>query len=87
MAEKRKLPARDRGGPAAKKRITEAAPPPSHQARRRKTATPAPVPPRPKEPDEEPLPTKVRDDGKLPTVSKPQPQALSTSEYQSYAER
>lgn len=88
MAEKRKLPARERREPAAKRRASEATPQP--QPSKKKASTPVVVPsPEPEsapEP-EEPLPTKVKDGEALPTLSKPQPSTLSDKEYQSIAER
>jgi hypothetical protein len=98
MAEKRKLPARERREPAAKRRISEAI---SESSSRRKKSTPSaltqastpvaePEPERQAtpEPIEEPLPTKVKDADPLPTRIKAQPSlTLSDNEYQSFAER
>lgn len=91
MAEKRKLPARERREPAAKRRASEATPQP--QSSRRKASTPvvapspAPEPETAPEPVDKPLPTKVKDGEALPTLSKPQPPTLTDKEYQSIAER
>jgi hypothetical protein len=94
MAEKRKLPARERREPAAKRRVSEATPQ-AHSSRRRKTSTPAiaqspaaeparePTP----EPVEEPLPTKIKDGEALPTRAKAQPSQRSNKDFQSIAER
>lgn len=97
MAEKRKLPARERREPAAKRRVSEAI---SESSSRRKKSTPAltqastpvaePTPERQAtpEPVEEPLPTKVKDADPLPTRIRAQPSlTLSDKEYQSFAER
>lgn len=97
MAEKRKLPARERREPAAKRRVSEAI---SESSSRRKKSTPAltqastpvaePTPERQAtpEPIEEPLPTKVKDADPLPMRIKAQPSlTLSDKEYQSFAER
>ncbi|KAK2855711.1 hypothetical protein FQN49_004916 [Arthroderma sp. PD_2] len=97
MAEKRKLPGRNRGGRPPKKRVADAdvTPSPKHQQRpeqrhpsttpsKKATATPAPslsIEP----PAEETLPTKISESQPLPTLPKPQTQS-SLSEYQSYAE-
>ncbi|KAJ5187439.1 hypothetical protein N7449_010433 [Penicillium cf. viridicatum] len=79
MAEKRKLPARDRRESAAKRRVSEAAP----QSHKKKAPTPrAPTP----EPVDAPLPTKVKDGDPLPIVRLRQPLSLSDNEYQSIAE-
>ncbi|QGA19394.1 hypothetical protein EYB26_007083 [Talaromyces marneffei] len=96
MAEKRKLPARERREPAAKRRVSEAV---SESSSRRKKSTPAliqastpvaePEPERQAtpEPIEEPLPTKIKDVDPLPTRVKAQPSlTLSDKEYQSFAE-
>ncbi|RAO67027.1 uncharacterized protein BHQ10_003039 [Talaromyces amestolkiae] len=96
MAEKRKLPARERREPAAKRRVSEAI---SESSSRRKKSTPAltqastpvakPTPERQAtpEPIEEPLPTKVKEADPLPTRIKAQPSlTLSDKEYQSFAE-
>lgn len=90
MAEKRKLPARERREPAAKRRASEATPQP--QSSKKKASTPVVVPspapePEPVQEPEEPLPTKVKDGEALPTLSKPQPSNLSDKDYQSIAER
>lgn len=94
MAAKRKLPARERREPAAKRRVSEAAPQ-THSSRRRNASTPvvAPSPaaepvrePTP-EPIEEPLPTKIKDGEALPTRVKAQPSQLSNKDFQSVAER
>lgn len=82
MAEKRKLPPRDRREPAAKKRVSEAS---TTQSQRKKTSTPrAPSPPGPVD---APLPTSIKDGEGLPIVRAPQPTTLSDKEYQSIAER
>ncbi|KAJ5788318.1 hypothetical protein N7457_003308 [Penicillium paradoxum] len=79
MAEKRKLPARERREPAAKRRVSEATP----QSHRKKAPTPrAPSP----ELVDSPLPTKVKDGDSLPVVRVRQPVSLSDKEYQSIAE-
>ncbi|PGH14713.1 hypothetical protein AJ79_02879 [Helicocarpus griseus UAMH5409] len=84
MGEKRKNPARG-GDSAAKKRVSEAAPPrDTTPARRKASSTPA-VPPS-LEPEKKPLPSKIKDGSPLPTLPKPQPTTLSLREYQSYAE-
>ncbi|OKL64564.1 hypothetical protein UA08_00131 [Talaromyces atroroseus] len=95
MAPKRKLPARERREPAAKRRVSEAA---SQSSSRRKTSTPAtaaqsstpiPEPERQStpEPIEEPLPTKLKEGDPLPTRSKPQSSlTLSDNDFQSIAE-
>lgn len=80
MAEKRKLPARDRRESAAKRRVSEATP----QSHKKKAPTPrAPTP----EPVDAPLPTKVKDGDPLPIVRMRQSLSLSDNEYQSIAER
>lgn len=80
MAEKRKLPARDRRESAAKRRVSEATP----QSHKKKAPTPrAPTP----EVVDAPLPTKVKDGDPLPIVRVRQPLSLSDNEYQSIAER
>lgn len=100
MAEKRKLPARERREPAAKRRISEGAPqtPSQPQSSSRKKAstpgnasnaasTPSVLPPEPPV-DVTPLPTKIKDGEGLPTVATPQQAfTLSDKEYQSIAER
>ncbi|CAI7663016.1 unnamed protein product [Penicillium glandicola] len=79
MAEKRKLPARDRRESAAKRRVSEATP----QSHKKKAPTPhAPSP----ELVDVPLPTKVKDGDGLPIVRTRQPLSLSDNEYQSIAE-
>ncbi|KGO45057.1 hypothetical protein PEX2_034200 [Penicillium expansum] len=79
MAEKRKLPARDRRESAAKRRVSEATP----QSHKKKAPTPrAPSP----ELVDAPLPTKVKDGDPLPVVRIRQPLSLSDNEYQSIAE-
>ncbi|KAJ5498189.1 hypothetical protein N7453_007240 [Penicillium expansum] len=79
MAEKRKLPARDRRESAAKRRVSEATP----QSHKKKAPTPrAPSP----ELVDAPLPTKVKDGDPLPVVRMRQPLSLSDNEYQSIAE-
>lgn len=89
MAEKRKLPARERREPAAKRRASEAAPqqaPQTQSSSKKKAATPPPPP----EPAvvAPPLPTKIKDGDALPTVPTPQQVAsLSDKDYQSIAER
>ena len=80
MAEKRKLPARERREPAAKRRVSEATP----QSHKKKAPTPrAPSP----EVVDAPLPTKIKDVDSLPIVRTRQPTSLSDKEYQSIAER
>lgn len=80
MAEKRKLPARERREPAAKRRVSEATP----QSHKKKAPTPrAPSP----EVVDAPLPTKIKDVDSLPIVRTRQPISLSDKEYQSIAER
>lgn len=79
MAEKRKLPARERREPAAKRRVSEATP----QSHKKKAPTRAPTP----EPVDSPLPTKLKDGDGLPIVRVRQPVSLSDKEYQSIAER
>lgn len=92
MAEKRRLSARERREPAAKRRASEAVPA-SQQSSKKKASTPAAAPspaPAPEpEPEivEKPLPTKIKDGEGLPTVSLPQSETLSDKEYQSIAER
>lgn len=78
MAEKRRLPPRERREPAAKRRVSEATP----QSHRKKAPTP-----RAPSPVEAPLPTKVKDADPLPIVRARQPVTLSDKEYQSMAER
>jgi hypothetical protein len=82
MAEKRKLPARDRRESAAKRRVSEATP----QSHKKKAPTPRPPTPTPELVDA-PLPTKVKDGDPLPIVHMRQPLSLSDNEYQSIAER
>lgn len=86
MVEKRKLPARERREPAAKRRVSEATPQPQ-PAPKKKASTPVVLPSATPEPVEEPLPTKIKDGEALPTVRKAQPSNLSAREYQSIAER
>ena len=97
MAEKRKLPARERREPAAKRRVSEAAPQTQSSSSRKKASTPgnasnaastpSVLPPEPPV-DVTPLPTKIKDGEGLPTVATPQQSlALSDKEYQSIAER
>lgn len=89
MAEKRKLPARERREPAAKRRASEATPqqtPQTQSSSKKKAATP----PLPLEPAvvAPPLPIKIKDGDALPTVPTPQQVAsLSDKDYQSIAER
>ncbi|KAJ5681789.1 uncharacterized protein N7477_001729 [Penicillium maclennaniae] len=78
MAEKRKLPPRAGREPAAKRRVSEAAP-------KKKAPTPR-VPSPPPEPVEAPLPSKLRDGEPLPVRRARQPDSLSDMEYQSIAE-
>ncbi|KAJ5543235.1 hypothetical protein N7535_005665 [Penicillium sp. DV-2018c] len=79
MAEKRKLPARERREPASKRRVSEATP----QSHRKKAPTPrAPSP----ELVDAPLPTEIKDGDPLPIVRTRQPISLSDSEYRSIAE-
>ncbi|KAK1142815.1 hypothetical protein N8T08_007249 [Aspergillus melleus] len=92
MAEKRRLSARERREPAAKRRVSEAAP--ASQSSKKKasipTAAPSPTPAPAPEPEpevvEKPLPTKIKDGEGLPTLSSPQSETLSDKEYQSIAE-
>lgn len=88
--KKRKLPPRAaaRSEQAAKRRQTDT-PPTS-----RKSSTPAPAPPKEPEPEpavEEPpkqtLPSSVTAGKPLPTVEEPQPEDLSTKDYQTLQER
>jgi len=80
MAEKRKLPPRERREPA-KRRVSEATP----QSHRKKAPTPrAPSPP---ELVDAPLPTKIKDVDALPILRHRQSGTLSDKEYQSIAER
>ncbi|KAJ5362514.1 hypothetical protein N7541_003358 [Penicillium brevicompactum] len=76
MAEKRKLPPRERREPA-KRRVSEATP----QSHRKKAPTP-----RAPSPVDAPLPTKIKDADVLPIVRTRQPENLSDKEYQSIAE-
>ncbi|KAE8355603.1 hypothetical protein BDV28DRAFT_128524 [Aspergillus coremiiformis] len=95
MAEKRRLSARDRREPAAKRRVSEAPPQSQSQStssssKRKASAgavapTPTPPPP-PVQVVENPLPTKIKDGEGLPIVPSPQPETLSAKEYQSIAE-
>ncbi|KAJ5128729.1 hypothetical protein N7476_007349 [Penicillium atrosanguineum] len=78
MAEKRKLPPRAGREPAAKRRVSEAAP-------KKKAPTPR-VPSPPPEPVEAPLPSKLKDGEPLPIRRVRQPDSLSETEYQSIAE-
>ena len=96
MAEKRRLSARDRREPAAKRRVSEANTPqpqsqPQQSSSKKKASTPVaaptPPPPPPLEPADPPLPTKIRDGEGLPTVTAPQPDSLPSTDYQSIAER
>lgn len=100
MAEKRKLPARERREPAAKRRASEVAPqtPSQPQSSSRKKAstpggasaapsTPPVLPPEPVA-SASPLPTKIKDGEGLPTTASAQQVGLlSDKEYQSIAER
>lgn len=85
MAEKRKLPARDRRESAAKRRVSEATP----QSHKKKAPTPRAPTPRAPTPElvDAPLPTKVKDGDPLPIVRMRQSLSLSDNEYQSIAER
>jgi hypothetical protein len=80
MEKKRKLPARrTRAEPAGKKRALSKSP------ERRQTSTPAaPAPPLVAEPT---LPTSIETNKPLPTVDEPQPDDLSSTEFQSISER
>ncbi|KAJ5964410.1 uncharacterized protein N7479_004286 [Penicillium vulpinum] len=79
MAEKRKLPPRERRESTAKRRVSEATP----QSHKKKAPTPrAPSP----ELVDAPLPTKVKDGDGLPILRTRQPLSLSDNEYQSIAE-
>ncbi|KAL4890972.1 hypothetical protein BDV59DRAFT_76171 [Aspergillus ambiguus] len=91
MAEKRRLPARERREPAAKRRASEAPPQPQSQASSKKKASttaviPSPPPPSTPEVVEKPLPTKLKEGEGLPISRSPQPQNLSSKQYQSIAE-
>ncbi|KAL4787387.1 hypothetical protein BJX76DRAFT_319018 [Aspergillus varians] len=94
MAEKRRLSARERREPAAKRRISEAttrASSPAQQSTKRKASTPAVAPspastPNPPAEAVEPLPTKIKDGEPLPTLPSAQPADLSLKEYQSVAQ-
>ncbi|KAL5341286.1 hypothetical protein BJX70DRAFT_359341 [Aspergillus crustosus] len=96
MAEKRRLSARERREPAAKRRVSEAttrasSPAQPQQSSRRKASTPVVVPspsstPIPPEAARPPLPTKIKDADPLPTLPSAQPANLSLKEYQSIAE-
>ncbi|KAL2823648.1 hypothetical protein BDW59DRAFT_148430 [Aspergillus cavernicola] len=96
MAEKRRLSARERREPAAKRRVSEAAPrassPAQSQQAKRKASTPAvaaspaPTPNPPPETVEPPLPTKIKDADAIPILPSAQPACLSPKEYQSIAE-
>lgn len=81
MAEKRRLPPRDRRESAAKRRVSEAAPQSS------KKKAPTPRAPSPLEPVDAPLPTSLKDVEGLPVLRARQPLTLSDKEYQSIAER
>lgn len=83
MAEKRRLPPRERREPA-KKRLSEATPAPTPPAQKKK-ATPKVRPPPPEL--EKPLPTKIKDSDSLPIIRTRQPTTLSDKEYQSLADR
>ncbi|KAL4998785.1 hypothetical protein BDV10DRAFT_166246 [Aspergillus recurvatus] len=97
MAEKRRLSARERREPAAKRRVSEAttrasSPAQSQHATRRKASTPAtasspaPTPNPASETVIPPIPTKIKDGEPLPILPSPQPAELSLKEYQSIAE-
>ncbi|BCS24112.1 uncharacterized protein APUU_40556A [Aspergillus puulaauensis] len=95
MAEKRRLSARERREPAAKRRVSEAttrALSPAQQTSKRKASTPAAAsspastPNTPVEIVEPPLPTKIKDGEPLPTLPSAQSADLSLKEYQSIAE-
>ncbi|KAL5044040.1 hypothetical protein BDW71DRAFT_186624 [Aspergillus fruticulosus] len=97
MAEKRRLSARERREPAAKRRVSEAttrasSPAQSQHATRRKASTPAtasspaPTPNPASETVVPPIPTKIKDGEPLPILPSPQPADLSLKEYQSIAE-
>lgn len=77
MAEKRRLPPRDRRE-STKRRASEATP----QSHRKKAPTP-----RAPSPVDPPLPIKVKDADALPIIQTRQPLTLSDNEYQSIAER
>ncbi|KAL4869417.1 hypothetical protein BDV12DRAFT_167732 [Aspergillus spectabilis] len=86
MAEKRRLSARERREPAAKRRVSEAttrasSPAQPPQSSQRKASTPNPP-----EAAQPPLPTKIKDADALPTLPSAQPANLSPREYQSIAE-
>jgi hypothetical protein len=80
MAEKRRLPPRERREPA-KRRVSEATP----QSHRKKAPTPRA--PSPAEPVDAPLPTKIKDTDPLPIIRHRQSKTLPDKEYQSIAER
>ncbi|KAJ5747896.1 uncharacterized protein N7511_009592 [Penicillium nucicola] len=80
MAEKRRLPPRDRRESAAKRRVSEAAP----QSTKKKAPTPRA--PSPLEFVDAPLPTNLKDVEGLPVLRARQPLTLSDKEYQSIAE-
>ncbi|KKK25232.1 hypothetical protein ARAM_006707 [Aspergillus rambellii] len=97
MAEKRRLSARERREPAAKRRVSEAASQASassqaQQSSKKKASTPvvAPSPALTTQPTPEivepPLPTKIKDGEALPILPLPQPADLSPKEYQSITE-
>ncbi|KAL3474666.1 hypothetical protein BJX99DRAFT_172971 [Aspergillus californicus] len=96
MAEKRRLSARERREPAAKRRVSEAAPrassPAQSQQAKRKASTPAVATSTASSPNPlpdvvvPPLPTKIKDADPLPTLPSAQPARLSVKEYQSIAE-
>ncbi|KAL4765968.1 uncharacterized protein BDW70DRAFT_155619 [Aspergillus foveolatus] len=97
MAEKRRLSARERREPAAKRRVSEAttrasSPAQSQHATRRKASTPAtasspaPTPNPASETVVPPISTKIKDGEPLPVLPSPQPADLSLKEYQSIAE-
>lgn len=84
MAEKRRLPPRERRESAAKKRISEVSTP-VPQTHKKKTIPKAAPPPLPEL--DKPLPTKIKDGEGLPIVRALQPTSLSDKEYQSIADR
>ncbi|KAE8152861.1 hypothetical protein BDV25DRAFT_150305 [Aspergillus avenaceus] len=95
MGEKRRLSARERREPAAKRRVSEAPQSQAHShqssSKRKSSAavvapTPTPPPPPPPEVIENPLPTKIKDGEGLPVLPSPQSVTLSPKEFQSIAE-
>lgn len=75
MERKRKLPARGARGENA------------HPSKKRTSTPEKHTPTPPPEPVEEPLPTSISAGKPLPTVNAPQPENLSSREYQTISER